>query len=191
MRNEPSTTALLTRAAQGAESAWQEIFRRYTPFVVGVCRRYRIYGADAEDVCGTVWLQLVTNVNAIRDPQALPGWLATTAGRECLALLRDKRRQVPSQSDVVDRVEPAVDVSLLVDERRDAVRRAFDRLPDRDRVLLSMLFADPPRSYADISSQLGMPIGAIGPTRQRCLARVRRSAAIAALLADDDHRRSA
>jgi RNA polymerase sigma factor (sigma-70 family) len=187
MRNEPSMTALL---AAGTESAWREIFRRYTPFVAGVCRRYRVYGADAEDVCGTVWLQLVSKVSDIRDPEALPAWLATTAGRECLLLLRDKRRQVPSETDVVDRVEPAADGSVLVHERHDAVRRACDGLPDRDRELLSMLFADPPRSYADISTTLGMPIGAIGPTRQRCLARVRRSAAIAALL-DNDHRRSA
>jgi DNA-directed RNA polymerase specialized sigma24 family protein len=90
---------------------------------------------------------------------------------------------------------------MLADERLASVRHAVRLLPERDRTLLSMLFSDPPTPYADISAALGMPLGAIGPTRQRCLARVRSSAVIAALLADgeladgelaaEDHRRSA
>jgi RNA polymerase sigma factor (sigma-70 family) len=169
-------------ATRGEEPAWAEIVARYTPLVVGVCRRYRVFNADAEDVAGTVWLRLVSAWTGIREPAALPGWLVTTTRRACVTLLRDKRRQVPSSVDVIDRTEPGVDASVLVNERRDAVRSACRRLPDRDRELLAMLFSDPPTPYADISATLGMPIGAIGPTRQRCLARVRRTAPIAALL---------
>lgn len=173
-------------ATRGEESAWTEIVRRYTPLVVGVCRRCRVFGVDAEDVAGTVWLQLVSARAGIREPEALPGWLVTTTRRECVALLRDKQRQVPSSIDVMDETEPGVDASVLVNERRDAVRSAFRWLPDRDRELLALLFSDPPTPYADISATLGMPIGAIGPTRQRCLAKVRRTAPIAALL-DENH----
>jgi len=173
-------------ATRGEEWAWAEIVGRYTPLVAGVCRRCRVFGVDAEDVAGTVWLQLVSARAGIRQPEALPGWLVTTTRRLCVTLLRDKQRQVPSSIDVVDETEPGVDVLVLVNERRDAVRSAFRRLPDRDRELLAMLFSDPPTPYADISATLGMPIGAIGPTRQRCLAKVRRTAPIAALL-DEDH----
>jgi RNA polymerase sigma factor (sigma-70 family) len=175
---------LWEEATRGAEPAWTEIVRRYTPLVVGVCRRCRVFGVDAEDVAGTVWLRLVGARAGIRQPEALPGWLVTTTRRACVAVLRDKHRQVPSAFDVLDETEPGVDVSVLVNERRDAVRSAFRRLPERDRELLAMLFSDPPIPYADISTTLGMPIGAIGPTRQRCLARVRRTAPIAALLED-------
>lgn len=157
--------------------------RRYSPVIWSTCRRYAVTGADAEDVAATVWLRLVANVATIREPKALPGWLATTTRRECLLLLRNQNRLVQIDDQIVDQLAPELDAPLLVEERRNALRGAFARMPDPDRRLLSMLFADPPMPYADISNQLDMPIGAIGPTRQRCLARVRRHPAVAALLA--------
>jgi RNA polymerase sigma factor (sigma-70 family) len=119
----------------------------------------------------------------IREPNALPGWLATTARRECLLLLRNQNRQIKfDDQHISGQPEPEPDTGLLTEERRIALRDAFTRLPDRDRQLLSMLFADPPMPYTEISTRIGMPIGAIGPTRQRCLARLRRHPAVAALL---------
>lgn len=145
-------------------------------------------GVDADDVAGTVWLRLVANVTAIRDPEALPGWIVTTTRRECLQLLRDRTRQVARETEeMADILAPGPDSRLLVDERRDALREAIDGLSGRDQQLLSLLFADPPIPYAEISVRLGMPIGAIGPTRQRCLARVRKSPGIAALLVNECH----
>jgi RNA polymerase sigma factor (sigma-70 family) len=188
MRYDSPVATLLESAAGGAESAWDEIVRRYSPLVLAVCRRYGLTGADAEDVAGNVWMRLVAKMITIREPAALPGWLATTARRECLMVLRDKHRMIPhDQRDVADQVEPGADTSLLVEERRSAVRDACAGLPQRDRELLTMLFSDPPRSYMEISSSLGMPVGAIGPTRQRCLTRVRRAPAVAALLVDERH----
>jgi RNA polymerase sigma factor (sigma-70 family) len=135
-----------------------------------------------------VWLRLVTNLSSIREPKALPKWLMTTAQRECLALLRDRDRQVPKET--IDEVAPACAEATLLDaERNDAVREAVAELSDQDRELLELLFCDPPLPYTKISSRLGMPVGAIGPTRQRCLARVRRIPSIAALL-DDRHVRT-
>lgn len=185
MRYETPVADLLENATRGVESAWNEIVRRYSSLVLSVCRRYRITGADAEDVTGGVWLRLVAHLGAIREPEALPGWLATTTRNECLELLRHHARQIPSDTDIADIADCGVlgaDEPLLARERRTALHRALAVLPDRDKDLLTLLFSDPPTPYAKISSTLGMPIGAIGPTRQRCLARVRRDPAIAALL---------
>ena len=183
---------LLAQAAQGMDSAWREIVQRYAPLVFAVCHRHGIGGADAQDVAGAVWLGLVAHLGRIREPEALPGWIATTAKNECLAQLRHKRRHVPTDTDRLDAVLDAVvdavvdagpDATLIAAERDDAARAAFARLPERDQNLLSMLFADPPVPYKEISSTLGIPVGAIGPTRARCLSRARRTPAVAALVA--------
>jgi RNA polymerase sigma factor (sigma-70 family) len=184
-------TPLLESAARGTESAWQEIIDRYSPLVLSVCRKYGLTGVDIEDVASAVWLRLVANVRRIREPEALPGWLRTTIRRECLMLLRHKNRQIPTDSTLFGGVtEPEFDASLIAAERRATARDAFAQLPERDRELLSMLFSDPPKPYQEISSTLGIPVGAIGPTRARCLARVRRTPAVAALLAERGHQRT-
>jgi RNA polymerase sigma factor (sigma-70 family) len=185
MRYESPVTALLESAAHGVESAWRELVERYAPLVSTVCGRHGLSGADAEDVSGEVWLQLVSKLHTIRTPEALPGWLTTTTRHECLTLLRRKQRQLPSDHEIAADADPEAETSLLARERRDAVRQALARLPERERKLLSMLFSDPPAPYTAISSALGMPVGAIGPTRQRCLARMRRSPALTALLLDE------
>jgi len=186
MQYDSPVTTLLENAAHGAETAWREIIERYSSLVSAVCGRYGLTGADVEDVSGEVWLQLVANLRTIRDPRALPGWLTTTTRNECLMLLRHKKRQLPSDHEIAAETEPQAEAeaSLLVQERRDAVRHVVARLPERDRQLLSMLFSDPPTPYATISSVLGMPIGAIGPTRQRCLARISHTPEIMALSHD-------
>jgi RNA polymerase sigma factor (sigma-70 family) len=184
MHYDSPVPPLLESAARGSESAWQEIVTRYSPLVLAVCRDYGLSGVDIEDIAGSVWLRLVANVSRIREPAALPGWLRTTVRHECLMLLRHKKRQIPTDSSTLTdgRTEPEIDAELIGAERRDAARDAVALLPERDRELLAMLFADPPKPYQEISSVLGIPVGAIGPTRARCLARARRTPAVAALL---------
>jgi RNA polymerase sigma factor (sigma-70 family) len=182
MRFNSPVATLLENAARGAESAWREIVERYSPLVFSVCRNHGLTGADADDVCGHVWLCLVANLSRIREAEALPGWLATTTRHECVRLLRDKQRQIPHDRELTCETEPAPDTTLLVEECRETIRGGIARLPERDQKLLTMLFADPPASYTEISTSLGIPVGAIGPTRQRCLARARRIPSIAALM---------
>lgn len=173
--NDDPTVTLVERANRGDHSAWEHIVRRYAPLVWSVCWRFGISGADADDVGATVWLRLVTRLGTIREPGALPGWLATTTRNECRALLRRRNRECPVDDQQIAEPAPSLPERwIFQEERRIALRDAIARLPVRDQQLLSMLFADPPKSYAEISAALHMPIGAIGPTRRRCLERLRR-----------------
>lgn len=180
-----TVTPLLESAAGGSESAWREIINRYTPLVFAVCHRFQLTGPDADDVCGSVWLRLVIYLDRIREPEALPGWLRTTARHECLVLLRHKNRQIPMNDLRIDEPSAAEpDTRLVAEERHTAAHHAVSGLPQRDQKLLWMLFSDPPPSYQEISSTLKIPIGTIGPTRARCLTKARRTPAIAALVDD-------
>jgi RNA polymerase sigma factor (sigma-70 family) len=183
VRSDPSVVDLVVRARDGDQGAWDQIVERYAPMVWATCRRYGLSRADADDVGASVWLRLVERLETIREPAALPGWLATTTRHECLHLLRARNRQVLIGDDdrIVDRADPAADEWLLTQERQIALRAAFAELPANCRRLLSMLFGDPPVPYAEISAVTGTPVGAIGPTRQRCLAKLRGSPIVAAL----------
>ncbi|GIF78426.1 RNA polymerase sigma factor [Asanoa siamensis] len=180
MRNDPSVIDLVERARDGDATAWDALVDRYAPLVWAICRRYGLNGADAEDVAASVWLRLVERLGTIREPAALPGWLATTVRHECLAQLRTRRRHLlvgdEAGLDTVD--EPAFEELLVTQERHVAVRAAFENLPEHCRRLLSLLFGDPPTPYTEISSSTGTPVGAIGPTRRRCLDKLRSDPAL-------------
>ena len=179
-------TALVTRAKNGDKQAWDELVDRYTPLIWSICRRYRLRRADADDVGQGVWLRLVDQLGSLRDPAGLPGWLATTTQRECGRVLRVSREQeVPGQSpdaaDIPDKVTGIAESELLRAERHAALRDAFTQLPPKSQQLIALLIHDPPLSYAEISAKLGIPAGSIGPNRGRCLEKLRRHPAIAAL----------
>ena len=179
-------TGLVIRARDGDQRAWDAIVQRYAPLVWSICRRYRLAGADADDAGQAVWLQLVDHISQIRDPAALPGWLATTTRRECARILRAARNtsppgHLPNPDDVPDQRPAPPDDELLRAERHAALREALAGLPPPCQQLIALLAEDPPVPYAQISARLGIPAGSIGPTRRRCLAKLRRHPAIAAL----------
>ncbi len=139
--------------------------------------------ADAGDVVQTTWLKLVEHLDRIADPDRVGGWLVTTARHECLRHLRVSGRTVPTDDEsALDRAvtepQPEIDADLLLDERDRSLWRAFGRISERCQRLLRALSADPPVSYEDIGLAFEMPIGSIGPTRQRCLDRLRSELAI-------------
>jgi RNA polymerase sigma factor (sigma-70 family) len=185
MRDDPSVVALVIRATAGDQVAWDEIVERYAPLVYGICTRYRLSRHDIEDVGQTVWLLLVEHLDKLREPAALPGWLATTTARECLRVVAaanktELRRNERDESTwFVD--DKAIDEEILMAERNAGLRAGFAELPARCQQLLSMLISDPPSSYASIHDALGIPVGSIGPQRARCLDRLRRSNAFLAL----------
>jgi RNA polymerase sigma factor (sigma-70 family) len=177
---------LVAAALDGDQRSWNRLVDRYTPLVLSVVRRYRLDASDAEDVVQTVWLRLVEQLGRIREAEALPGWIATTAGHECLHVIRGRRRTVPT--DLSDEGwpegtgDPAVDADLLVAERHAALLAALAELPERQRAVLLLLLHDPPLSYEEIGRRLGVPVGSIGPTRARALERIRSNAAVQGLL---------
>jgi RNA polymerase sigma factor (sigma-70 family) len=185
--SEPAPLSVLVRlAAAGDEAAWSALVTRFAPLLWSVCRRHRLSAADAEDVIAEVWLRLLARLPSLREPDALPGWLATTTRHECLRRLmktsRRAERELPLLPDVVaeDRGDQ-IDDHLLRAERSDVLRSAFATLGERCRRLIGAMLRDPTPSYAEIGAELDMPIGSIGPTKQRCLEVLRRSPAIAAL----------
>ena len=184
MRDDPSVIALVTRAAGDDQQAWDELIERYAPLVWAICTRYRLSNHDIEDVGQSVWLLLVEQLGKLREPAALPGWLATTTKRECLRVVTATRKSQQLGSTVDDALfadERAIDEQILIAERNAALRAGFAELPPHGQHLLAMLFRDPPCSYSEISATLGIPIGSIGPQRARCLERLRQSPALTAL----------
>jgi RNA polymerase sigma factor (sigma-70 family) len=185
MRDDPVVTDLVIRARCGDRQAWDDLVERYAPLIWGICRRYWLGDAHAEDVGQAVWLHLVEHLNSLRDPAALPGWLATTTRRECHRVLRAPRT-LPADGrelqNMPDDQAATAEHELLAAERDAALREAFDRLPAAGQRLLAMLICDPPVPYAEISANLGIPVGSIGPNRRRYLGRLRRDQAIARLI---------
>lgn len=188
MRDDPSVIALVARVREGSQEAWNEIVERYAPLVWSICQRYRLSRQDVDDVGQTVWLLLVERIGSLREPAALPGWLATTTRRECLRVLRTAGKHQAAALPPEDQMPADPDAGMIEEEiiaaeRDAALRVAFAELPPSCHQLLSLLISDPPRSYADVSATLGMPVGSIGPMRARCLERLRRSPHLSAVLA--------
>lgn len=173
--------SLCQRIADGDRAAWTQVVDRHAQLVWSIARSYRLDDATVADVSQTVWLRLVEHAGAIRDEHALPGWLATCTRREALRTIKHGRREFPGE--IADSADPTVGHfadRLESEDRRRTMLLAFNRLTGTCQQLLRLLSLDPPPDYATVAAALGRPIGSIGPTRQRCLARLR------SLLADVD-----
>ncbi len=189
-QDDPTVIDLVTRARGGDKQAWEALVERYAPLIWSICRRHRLGHGDADDVGQSVWLHLVDQLDRIRDPAALPGWLATTTRRECSRAVRAARAPHTAgcglDADRIPDEQPlAADQELLIAEQHAALRQAFATLPSCCQQLIALLTEDPAVPYAQISATLGIPLGSIGPTRSRCLDKLRRHPAIAALIAAD------
>jgi len=188
-------TELFRRAEAGDQAAWNAIVDRYTKLLWSVARAHRLGTADATDVVQTTWMRLVEHFGRIEDPERLPGWLATTARRECLQTLRRAGRELVGDVDdiifdVIEERPAPVDARLLTEERDVALWTCFERLSARCQVLLRALMATPPPDYATVSAALDMPVGSIGPTRGRCLNQLRKLATGAGLAVGTEARGS-
>jgi RNA polymerase sigma factor (sigma-70 family) len=168
---------LVRRAAAGEHWAWERLVDQYARLIWAMTRDFKLGESDAADVFQATWLRLLEHIDRIEQPARVGSWLAATARHECLRSLSARKRVMLVHDDVTLKEgvahEPEIDERLLSEERAQAVRDALSRLPWRWRRLVEMLMADPPVPYTEISDQLGLPVGSIGPTRGRCLERLR------------------
>jgi RNA polymerase sigma factor (sigma-70 family) len=182
---------LVAAAVDGDSTAWAELVDRFAPLVWSIAYSFRMSTTDRDDVTQAIWLRLLEHLPSIRVPEALPGWLVTTSRRECLRHLGSAQRRASQEAaifeDQIEARELDHDELLLRAERRDALRADFAVLGERCRRLLTLLFADPRPAYEEVSATLNMPIGSIGPTRARCLQRLRSLPATSALLERSEH----
>ena len=172
---EENLPQLVSAAQQGDEKAWNTLVEQFAGLVWHVIRGFRLPNAVGEDVYQTAWLRLAENLDRIRKPESLGGWLAQTARNECLRAIKIGGRENlrdDIEIDLVDENDP-VESGVENEVRDKLLWQAFDSLSEPCRRLLRLLIADPPVAYEQVSEMLGMSIGSIGPTRARCLAKLR------------------
>jgi RNA polymerase sigma factor (sigma-70 family) len=167
---------LVNEAGNGNEAAWGTIVDRFSGLVWSTTRAHRLSAAEAADAAQSTWLRLVENLDRIEDPERLGAWLATTARRECLRIIRMGKREMPSDEEWMFESDSGetVEARLLARERDEALWQAFREIEERCQALLRLVCAPEPPSYEEVSAALEIPIGAIGPTRARCLEKLRR-----------------
>jgi RNA polymerase sigma factor (sigma-70 family) len=176
------TADLVAAAASGDRASWDRLVVTFGPLVWTVANSHRLSPAEVADVSQTTWLRLIEHIDRLHEPSRLSAWLTTTAKRESLRLLGRQRRltlvddvsvferpDTTTCPDEMRRFERADDIAL--------VREALTVLPDRQRRLIDRLMAEDSPSYESISAELDMPVGSIGPTRMRCLRKLRNALA--------------
>jgi RNA polymerase sigma factor (sigma-70 family) len=182
LEGHDSLIDLVDAARAGDKDAWNALVDRFLPLVTSVIAKYRLQASDAADVNQTVWLRLVEHLDDLREPRALPGWLATTARNQSLQVIRLRGRDTPVDPQWApwERPDcmPELDNDLIREERAVALRQAMLELAPPCRELLRLLMVDPPMSYDQISILLGIPKGSIGPTRARILDKLRAHQAV-------------
>lgn len=173
---EPAVGDLVLAAREGDAEAWDALVARFAGRVRAVARSYRLSESDAEDVSQVTWLRLVSNLDRIRDPDRVGAWLVTTASHEALRIIRRAGRHGVGDDGWEEAIvsdDPAADSGMIVAERDRALWKAMGMVPAACQRLLRLLAADPPPSYEEVSAVLDMAPGSIGPTRRRCLDRLR------------------
>jgi RNA polymerase sigma factor (sigma-70 family) len=182
MTQPVDVAALLADARAGRDAALTELVRRYTPVLWHVARQQGLDRAAAEDVVQTAWLRLSRDPETVRSAQALLGWLITVVRREAWRVAGRGRRERPSEDDTFalqPDTAPTPEQALVESDRNSTLWTLVSRLPTRCQELLRVVAFVPRPDYDTVARALGMPVGSIGPTRGRCLAKLR------ALLAAD------
>lgn len=167
---------------RGEMDRMDELVELLTPLLWHTARAQGLEHETARDVVQTTWLRLVEHADRIKDPQAVLGWLVMTTRRESWRLVRGERRAAADElhpDDPHPESAPGPEERLALHRRQATLWRHLGTLSERCRTLLRVIALGDRPDYAAIAAGLQMPVGSIGPTRGRCLAKLR-----AALLAD-------
>src|SRR5262245_13333973 len=168
--------APLVRAARDCDcEAWELLVKHFTPRLRSVVRGYRLSEADVDDVVQATWTAAYAHIGRLRDPEAFGGWLFVTARHAALRAFERGRHEIAVDDEFLPHevTEQTPESALLEAEKNDAVRAAIKRLPERQGTIMRALLLDSGPSYAEIADKLRIPVGSIGPTRDRALARLR------------------
>jgi RNA polymerase sigma factor (sigma-70 family) len=176
-------------AAAGDHLAWEHLVRRFEPVLRGVVRRFRLNAADVDDVVQNTWLLAYAHLANLDDPAAIGRWMVVVARREALRTLQRGVHEVTTEDPLPPAVaDPSTPETIaLRHERLTALVAAVGRLSGRQRDLMDALLRDADRSYQELSLDLEMPIGSIGPTRDRALERLRDDAALVDVCRDSKY----
>jgi RNA polymerase sigma factor (sigma-70 family) len=161
---------LIERCIKGDQAAWKDLIARYQRLVYSIAHTICSHPDDASDVFQQVWLELYQHLTDLRNVEALPAWLMTVTRRRCYALLNAKRGIEPLDEDL-----PDLSQKLSRIEHEHALEQALDQLPQRCRQLIDLLYFNIEEpSYAEIAGKMNMPVASVGPTRARCLEKLRK-----------------
>jgi RNA polymerase sigma factor (sigma-70 family) len=189
--NEPAaadnSAELVGRIRNGDGSAWREMVDQYEPLLRRLARQYRLSGQDTDDAIQLTWLRCLEHIDQLTHADRLRGWLATVCRRESIRLATKGRREIALGEQSVTRLadkgqeerDPGAEMARR--DAHDRLSRAITALPDKQRLVLIELLKEESRSYLDLSGRLGLPVGSIGPTRQRAIARLRQDPRLADL----------
>jgi RNA polymerase sigma factor (sigma-70 family) len=176
---------LVEACLKGDSQAWETLILRYQRLIYSIPIRSGFSPADAADIFQSVCVKLMEKLSTLRKQEKISSWLMTTTTRECWRVVERRRREAGSQIygedyavDVAARLasaEPLADQQRIAFERQQAVREAIAHLSERCRNLISLLFYSKEEpSYAEIAHQINIPVNSIGPTRARCLQKLKR-----------------
>jgi RNA polymerase sigma factor (sigma-70 family) len=177
---------LITACLAGDNAAWDSLISRYVALIYSTCLRTGVSSADTEDLVQDVCVILLDRLADVRDTAKLSSWLISTTKREVWRFQRRKGLKLASELGETEWAletgeginTPTADspeVEILALEEQQIVRQGMNKLQDRCRILLTMLYGtDSPASYTDAAAELSLPVGSIGPTRARCLQQLRK-----------------
>jgi RNA polymerase sigma factor (sigma-70 family) len=177
MSVDESTGELVRAAQRGDARAGEQLVQRYDKLVWATARSFRLRDADAHDAVQNTWLRMFEHLDSLRDPDRLAGWLATTARRECIKIIKVGSREVAGlEQHVFDRpdAEPTPDLLTIDREMSRLLWEYVGQLPCRGRAMVTTLTCCDAPSYADFARVTGMPLGSVGPTRIRYLRKLLR-----------------
>jgi RNA polymerase sigma factor (sigma-70 family) len=175
---------LVRAAVAGDPRAFARLVVRFDRPLRGITRQYRLSGWDADDVIQCTWMQFLEHGSKLREPAAISGWLVTTARRYCLRVLQSHVRELLSADPTTSETghDGGLESDIITAEQRAALNASLSQLSVRQRDLMTLLLDEPELSYEEVGRRLSLPIGSIGPTRQRSLSRLRRDNQLRALM---------
>jgi len=169
-RSDPK---LVAACLHGEEAAWNALIERYAPLIWGILHRCGVPTPDCEDLFQNVCIKLYTQLSTLQKIERLAGWLAAVTRQEAAGWAR-RRKALSEVPETLPDNRPSPEEAALIEERLFLVRSALESLPESCQSLLKRLYAENPPGYAELSEELGIPLGSLGPRRARCLEKLRK-----------------